>query len=143
MSPSSRFSLAASGVLVLALVLLGAPWGCSSDLCGGNTVSTTDGCLTCSETSGRVAARTSASREAHAACAVDDDCTLVDFSTDCRGACPVAVAKAEQQAFADALDQISEDYCQGAFTSICGYATPGCVQGKAACTEDRCEWSEL
>ncbi|MGM0579010.1 MAG: hypothetical protein ACQEXJ_25040 [Myxococcota bacterium] len=125
-------------------------WSCTKD-CGGGAcepddgvacpddqVSTVEGCMTCSEALGKVDELKKEALETRRVCEIDADCTLTGYSTDCAGACFVAVATKQEGAFDAALAGISEDYC-GGYADVCGYATPGCLAAEPSCVEGVCE----
>ena len=109
--------------------------------CSDGRVATEHGLLTCSEIRHRVDDRKAAAKAQHDACVVDADCTFASAETRCMGECPFAVSVAGQAEFAAAIDRIDDEYCAH-FTDACGYVTPGCALGEAACVAGHCQWRE-
>ena len=97
------------------------------------------GCaLTCEESTEAAQADVEAVRVQHLSCLVDADCTLVDVSTRCQGACPRPVARSGEAAVRIAVEKADDEHCSGPMRSGCGYATPSCVAFEASCASGTC-----
>jgi hypothetical protein len=75
-------------------------------------------------------------------CAAKADCTTLDVSTACQGACPLAVHKDTVGPAQTKLTSFSVGVCQ-AFDAAgkCGYATPGCLAPDPTCEDGVCVYA--
>ena len=93
---------------------------------------------TCQERVARAQQEVESVRLANLECNESSDCRLFDFSTQCRGDCPKAVAATGLEAVEDAVTRVNETVCRDYVADGCPLATPGCAAVAAACQAGVC-----
>ena len=76
-------------------------------------------------------------------CTSDEDCIIVDTSTQCGGTCGVAVNSGMQNDVLIIVGWVDDNICkpQG-YPEKCGYATPDCMMPKPGCDAGACVYSK-
>ena len=76
--------------------------------------------------------------EDNQACTTSSECTTIDPSTDCMGACPVPVNVDGVEEVEAAIDYANSAWCSNYTEMGCPYATPDCVEFEPACMGGIC-----
>lgn len=76
-------------------------------------------------------------------CQGDEDCTTVDVSTACQGACPLAVSVGVKDEVAKAVGWFDDNVCKPHdFATNCGYSTPKCMAPNPGCKAGKCVYNK-
>lgn len=94
--------------------------------------------LSCDERLNRANDMIEAQRQQHLSCVENLDCTDVNPSTGCMGACPQPVNTTGKSAVESSIALADQTYCQNYQQDGCPYATPKCVQNAPFCDQNKC-----
>ncbi len=93
---------------------------------------------TCEERGKSARDHVNAALMANLACSTEADCTTVETSTQCGGACAEAVSVQGMSAVTQAVTEANSTFCADYMADNCPYAEPGCAAGTLACTNGAC-----
>lgn len=71
-------------------------------------------------------------------CEVDDDCTLVTPATECATLCPLIIGTDSVSAAEQAIEQLSDDYCEGYANADCPQVIADCALQVPVCEQGLC-----
>ena len=98
---------------------------------------------TCETMSAALNAIKAVGGEAAKACQLDDDCTAIDVSTACQGACPMAVNSGMANDVLKAIGWFNDNVCVPFdYAKQCGFSTPKCLAPNVGCDAGVCVYSK-
>ncbi|XXT14955.1 hypothetical protein WME94_32375 [Sorangium sp. So ce429] len=77
-------------------------------------------------------------RAAYRACVTDNDCVMVDTSTDCGGTCGEVIHRAGVQQMRRVITHLNATVCRENRRMDCPYSTPACLSSRAVCAGGAC-----
>ncbi|XXX80747.1 hypothetical protein WMF30_18490 [Sorangium sp. So ce134] len=82
-------------------------------------------------------------RAAYRACATDNDCVMVDTSTDCGGTCGEVINRAGVQQMRRVISHLNATVCREHRRMGCPYGTPACLASRPVCARGACTFAPL
>ncbi|WP_437621030.1 hypothetical protein [Sorangium sp. So ce1151] len=82
-------------------------------------------------------------RAAYQACAIDNDCVMLDTSTACNGDCDVVINQTGVPKMRRVISHLNATVCAEHRRMGCSYSAPRCVTYRAACAGGECTSAPL
>jgi hypothetical protein len=134
--------------MFISMTALALAAACSSDGDGGGSAGAGGSggaggagggsAATCEERATGARDHVKAALDANLACSADADCTTVDTSTECAGACSEAVSAQGASAVTQAVTEANSMFCSNYIEDGCPFSQPACATGTLACTNGSC-----
>ncbi|XYH93633.1 hypothetical protein ACMHYB_38075 [Sorangium sp. So ce1128] len=82
-------------------------------------------------------------RAAYQACATDNDCVMVDTSTDCGGTCGEVINRAGVQQMRRVISHLNATVCRELRRMDCPFGSPACLATRPVCAGGACTFAPL
>ncbi|WP_437717190.1 hypothetical protein WMF45_12695 [Sorangium sp. So ce448] len=97
----------------------------------------------CQQLHARASGQVERVRAAYQACASDNDCVMVDTSTECGGTCGEVVNRAGVHQMRRLIVHLDATVCREHRRMGCPYGTPACLASRPVCAAGACTFAPL